>query len=104
MTNDNIDEIVKRALNASFIEQDGLRGTPVYAAWIAYQLTKLAVALGDDVTPERVAYTAVVLMRFEPLHLECALERAWCECKAFPKPAEIVDFLKEIPGFTMPEQ
>jgi len=75
-------EIAQRVLNTSFVEYDGLQGTLVYAAWIAVMLTRIAV---------------------EPLYLEWALLRARRECKRLPLPVEIFEFLKEIPGFTMPD-
>lgn len=97
------DEMVTRVLNTSFVEKDGLECTPVYCAWIACELTKLAIALGEDVGAECIALTAEVLMEVEPLYLEWALLRARRECTEFPRPCEVFDFLKQIPGFTMPD-
>jgi len=97
-------EIAQRVLNTSFVEYDGLQGTLVYAAWIAVMLTRIAVALGDDdVKLECIALRAEVLIEVEPLYLEWALLRARRECKRLPLPVEIFEFLKEIPGFTMPD-
>jgi hypothetical protein len=95
----NIEDTVTRIMNTSFIERDGLKGTPVYDAWIACQLTRLATALDEDVSAERIALTAETLMEEPPMYLEWALVRARRECATFPKPVEIFDFLREIPGF-----
>ncbi len=86
----------------SILDDDDLENTPLFAAWIAIQLTKLAIALDDDVSADCIALTAEVLMEVEPLYLEWAIERARRECALFPKPVEIFDLLKEIPGFAMP--
>ena len=97
----NLEE-VRRVMNTSFVEQDGLEGTPIYAAWIACELTKLAIALGEDLSAphwtERIALTAEVLMGVDPMYLEWAITRARHDCTLFPKPVEIFEFLREIPG------
>ena len=96
------EEMYTRMQNTSFVEQDDLPNTPLFAGWIAVRLTRLALALGEDVSDECIALTAETLMGVEPAHLDWALERAQRECVTFPKPVEIFNFLKEIPGFTMP--
>ena len=97
------EESLTRMRNTSFVEKDGLESTPLYAAWIACELTKLAIALGEDLSAphwtERIALTAEVLMEVEPLYLEWALQRARRECVIFPVPVEIFNFLREIPNF-----
>jgi hypothetical protein len=95
----SIEEIVTRIRNTSFVEHDDLEGMPLYAAWIACQLARLAAALGESVSAERIALTAERLMGVEPLNLEWASGRARRECATFPKAVEIFDFLREIPGF-----
>jgi hypothetical protein len=94
----DMDEIA-RVMNTSFVERDGLENTPVYAAWIAVQLTLLATALDENISAECIALTAETLMTEEPQHLDWALERARRECVTFPKPCEILALLREIPSY-----
>jgi len=93
------DDMIVRIFNTSFVEQDGLENTPEYAAWIAVHLTILALPFDEEISAECIALTAEVLMEVEPLYLEWALQRARRECATFPKPVEIFDFLREIPGW-----
>jgi hypothetical protein len=96
-------EIAQRAMNTGFLEYDDLPNSPLFAAWIAVELTRLAATLGESVSAERVALVAETLMGVEPLHLDYALQRARRECTTFPKPCEIFDLLRQIPAFQMPE-
>jgi hypothetical protein len=99
----DLEEIVTRCMNTSFIEKDNLQHTPVYAGWIAARLTRLALALNENVSDERIALVAETLMECEPAHLDWALTRAQREFARFPCPANVFELLREIPGFEKEE-
>jgi hypothetical protein len=97
------EEMYTRMQNTSFVEQDDLPNTPLFAGWIAVRLTRLALALGEDVSDERIALVSEVLAGVEPMHLDWALTRAQREFVKFPCPANVFELLLEIPGFSYPD-
>jgi hypothetical protein len=65
-----------------------------YRNWILTELVKIALLLGEEVTRERIDLTVDELLAIEPYHLSIAFATARQECKFFPRPAEILEFVK----------
>ena len=60
------------------------------------ELTRIAVLTGEEVSKERLALTVAELvdMKISPDHLKAAFRMARQECKFFPRPAAINEFVK----------
>jgi hypothetical protein len=70
------------------------KNAPNYRDWIKQELKRIATLTGQVVTKERVALTIDELVNIEPRKLNNAFAAARLECKYFPTPAEIYEFIK----------
>ncbi len=66
-------------------------------SWVVGRLTALAEAMGESVTPERIAIYASRLCRYSSHRLDVAFTRCLEELTFFPKLAEILARLPEPP-------
>lgn len=51
--------------------------------------------MGEEISQERITLMAIELRDIEPAILDKALGRARQECKFFPKPADILGFIRQ---------
>ena len=70
------------------------KNAPYYRDWIKQELKRIAILTGQVVTKERVALTIDELVNAEPRKLNKAFAATRLECKYFPTPAEIYEFIK----------
>ena len=62
--------------------------------WILAELAKIALLLGEEVAKERIELTVDELVHVRPDYLKAAFATARRECRFFPRPAEILEFVK----------
>lgn len=70
------------------------KSLPKDTVWILAELGKIAVLMGEQVSPERLSLTLDELVDIPPDILRKAFAVARHECKWFPKPAEIFEIIQ----------
>lgn len=70
------------------------KSAQTYAKWIALELGKIALTMGEDIGEKRLALMVAALLEIEPEPLRKALELAPKELKFFPRPAEILGIVQ----------